>query len=150
MNKKISDLAAASSLTGVEYFEVLQGGVNKKVPATDLVIGLAVASASTASSTITLTFGSGIAAFERRFIGSASFATPKTIALASDTNANHFTFLFEITDVAATLTFPADFKSSDTRFSSLVFTSLETGIFKATADYDGNSWYIDFSPLPYV
>ncbi len=36
-NKKISDLAAASALTGVEYFEVLQGGVNKKVTALSLV-----------------------------------------------------------------------------------------------------------------
>lgn len=36
-NKKISDLAAAATLTGPEYFEVLQGGVNKKVTATSLV-----------------------------------------------------------------------------------------------------------------
>lgn len=31
MNKKISDLAAATALSGPELFEVLQGGVNKKV-----------------------------------------------------------------------------------------------------------------------
>ena len=30
-NKKISDLAAASSVSGVEEFEILQGGVNKKL-----------------------------------------------------------------------------------------------------------------------
>lgn len=109
-----------------------------------------IVSVSTASGTITLTFGDGILAYSRRFYGSASFATPKTIALAFNTNANHFTFLFTITDVAATLTFPSGFKSSDTRFLSLVFTSTETGTFKATADYDGTNWFIDFSPLPYV
>lgn len=112
--------------------------------ATDLL------SVSTSGSTITLTFGSGVLAHQRRFFGSASFATPKTIALASDSEANHFTFLFTITDVAATLTFPASFKSSDFRFASLVFTALEIGTYKMTADYDGNSWYVDFSPLPYV
>lgn len=31
MNKKISELGTASALTGTEYLEVLQGGVNKKV-----------------------------------------------------------------------------------------------------------------------
>lgn len=36
-NKKISDLAAASALSGPEYFEVLQGGVNKKVTGTQLL-----------------------------------------------------------------------------------------------------------------
>lgn len=41
MNKKISDLAAASALAGVEYFEVLQGGVNKKVSGTQLLTQVA-------------------------------------------------------------------------------------------------------------
>lgn len=109
-----------------------------------------IVSSDTTGATITLDFGTTVLAYSRRFFGSASFATPKTIALASNTNANHFTFIFTITDVAATLTFPASFKSSDTRFLSLVFTSSETGTFKATADFDGTSWYIDFSPLPYV
>ena len=36
MNKKISDLAAASALSGPELFEVLQGGVNKKVTGAQL------------------------------------------------------------------------------------------------------------------
>jgi len=104
----------------------------------------------TTGSTITLPFGAGILAHQRRFYGLTSFATPKTIVLASDTNANHFSFIFTITDVAATLTFDSDFKSSDPRWSSLVFTSLETGTFKAVAYKGGSSWYIDFSELPYV
>lgn len=111
---------------------------------------MARVSVDTTGATITLTFGNGVLAYSRRFYGSASFATPKTIALAFNTNANHFSFIITITDVAATLTFPAGFKSSDTRFAALVFTSLETGTFKITADYDGTSWYVDFSELPYV
>ena len=107
-------------------------------------------SADTSGATITLDFGTNILAYSRRFYGSASFSTPKTIALGNSTNANHFTFIFTITDVVGTLTFPAGFKSSDTRFVSLVFTSSETGTFKMTADFDGTSWYADFSPLPYV
>lgn len=111
---------------------------------------MALFSVDTTGATITLTFGNGVLAYSRRFKGSATFATPKTIALAFNTNANHFTFIFEITDVAATLTFPAGFVSSDSRFASLVFTSLEIGKFKAVADYDSGEWLIDFSPLPYV
>ncbi len=113
---------------------------------------MALVSVDTTGATITLTFGNGVLAYQRRFKGSASFATPKTIALAFNTNANHFSFIFTITDVAATLTFPAGFISAEdgTRWSSLVFTSLETGTFKAVADYDGTSWLIDFSLLPYV
>ena len=111
---------------------------------------MGIVSADTSGGTITLDFGTSILAYSRRFYGSASFATPKSITLGNSTNANHFTFLFTITNVAATLTFPAGFKSSDSRFASLVFTSLETGTFKMTADFDGSFWYADFSPLPYL
>lgn len=37
MNKKISDLAAISSLSGAELLEILQGGVNKKGTILDLI-----------------------------------------------------------------------------------------------------------------
>lgn len=153
MNKKISDLAAASTLSGPELFEVLQGGVNKKVTGTEVInLGgvLDLVNVSTAGATITLPFGSGIAAYQRRFYGSAPFSTPKNVVLASDSLANHFTLIFEITDVAATLTFESDFKSGDTRWASLVWTSDEIGIFKATADYDGTSWIIEFTLFPAV
>lgn len=152
MNKKISDLAAATDLSGPELFEVLQGGVNKKVPATGL-LSLSGLEVSTASGTITLPFGGGGAAYSREFYASPSFATPKTIALSGDTNANHFVFIFEITDVAATLTFPSGFKSGDTRFnipSALIWTSNETGIFKITGDKYGSNWIIEFTLFPAV
>lgn len=108
---------------------------------------------STSGSTITLTFGNGVAAHQRRFVGSSSFATPKTIVFASDSEANHFTFIFNITALAATLTFPSGCKSGDGRFNSpsaLIFTSTETGIFKVTGDYDGTSWILEFSILAAV
>lgn len=112
-----------------------------------------VFSVDTTGATLTLDFGSGVLAYAKRFFGSASFATPKTIALANNTNANHFTFLFEITDVAATLTFPGGFKSGDFRYNNptpLMFTSTEIGIFKVTGDYNGTSWILEFSILPAV
>ena len=110
---------------------------------------LAIVSVDT-SGDLTLNFGSSVLAYSRRFVGSSSFAVPKNVVLSNNTNANHFTFIFNITDTAATLTFPAGFESSDTRFVTLVFTSLETGKFKCTGDYDGTSWLVDFSELPYV
>jgi hypothetical protein len=111
---------------------------------------MALVSVSTAGATIILDFGNGILAYQRRFVGSASFATPKTIDVSYNTNANYFSFIFNITDVAATLTFDATFISSDPRWSALTFTSLETGIFKAVAYKSGPNWLIDFSELPYV
>lgn len=110
-------------------------------------------SVDTTGATLTLDFGSGVLAYSRRFFGSAAFATPKTIALANTTNANHFTFLFEITDLAATLTFPSGFKSGDFRYNNptaLIFTSTEIGIFKVTGDHNGTSWILEFSILPAV
>ena len=110
-------------------------------------------SSDTTGATITLDFGSTVLAYSRRFYGSSSFATAKAIALGNSTNANHFTFFFEITDVAATLTFPAGFKSGDTRYnnpSALIFTSNEIGIFKVTGEYNGSSWILEFSTLPAV
>lgn len=111
---------------------------------------MALFSVDTTGATIFLTFGNGVLAYQRRFAGSASFATPKTIDLSFNTNANYFSFIFNITDVAATLTFDATFISSDPRWASLTFTSLETGIFKAVAYKSGPNWLVDFSPLPYV
>jgi len=114
---------------------------------------LSLVTSDTSGSTITLDFGSTALSYEKRFVGSASFATPKTIALANNTNAKHFTFLFEITSIAATLTFPSGFKSGDTRYnnpSALIFTSTEIGIFKVTGDYTGSSWILEFSVLPAV
>lgn len=137
--------------TGIDLVAIIQGGVAKKITASQLTaIEYGIISVDTSGSTLALDFGAIAQAYSRSFVGSASFATAKNVTLPNSTNANHFTLIFEITDVAATLTFPAGFKSSDSRFLSLVFTSDEIGIFKLTADFDGTSWYADFSPLPYV
>lgn len=115
---------------------------------------MALVSVDTTGSTITLTFGNGVLAYQRRFKGSASFATAKDIALAFNTNANHFTFIFEITNVAAVLDFGAGstFISGDSRFTSAdqKFTPDATGKYKITADYDGTNWLLDVNTLPYA
>lgn len=61
-------------------------------------------SASTAGGTITLNMNSQI---QRSFVGSATFAAPKTMALSNTTNSLFFNFFFEITNMAAELTFPS-------------------------------------------
>lgn len=114
---------------------------------------MALVSVDTTGSSIILTFGNGVLAYQRRFTGSTPFATPKTIDLAFNTNANHYTFVFEITSVAATLTFDATCKSGDTRYNfptPLMWTSNEIGIFKVTADKHSSSWILEFSLLPAV
>lgn len=104
---------------------------------------------STGSGTITLDFESFV---WRLFIGSASFATPKTIALDNSSNAVVFTALLNITNVAAVLTFPSTFKMSDARWDSTgkTFQPLDTGIYKITAEYDGTNWFADVSNSTYI
>ena len=102
------------------------------------------------SGDIELEFDSGCS---RKFVGSSTFATPKAVSLVGDENANHFTFIFEITNVAAVLDFGAGstFISGDSRFTSAdqKFTPDDIGKFKITADFDGTNWLLDFNTLPY-
>lgn len=115
---------------------------------------MALFSVDTTGSTLTLTFGNGVLSYQRRFKGSASFSAAKDVVLAFNTNANHFTFIFEITDLAAVLDFGAGstFISGDTRFTSAdqKFTPDDIGKFKITADFDGTNWLLDFNVLPYA
>lgn len=101
-------------------------------------------SISTAGSTITFDFDSRR---DRIFYGSASFSTTKTIALSNSTNAVRLCFIFQITDVAAVLTFPSSFLMSDPRWndSTYEWTAVEAGKYKAEAKYDGTNWYIDIT-----
>ena len=112
-----------------------------------------VASVSTTGGTITLAFNYQN---ERVFVGSASFATPKTIAL-SETDvsgtqvAARIEFDFTITNVAAVLTTPSTFRSSDIRWDGTgkTVTFGETGAYKIIATWDGTIWRMDISN-PYV
>lgn len=107
-------------------------------------------SVSTAAGTITLNFNNNATA---NFFGSASFSTPKTIAHSNATNATKYDFTFNITDVAAKLTFPAGYIMSDVRWensNAQEWEPAETGKYKATATYDGTNWWLEISASPYV
>lgn len=118
------------------------------IPITAASANLNTDSADTTGATITLDFDSGS---DYIFVGSASFATAKTIALSNDTNALRFAFHFQITNVAAVLEFPSSFTMSDARWndSDHEWTSLDIGKFKAKAEFDGSDWNLEiFGPYP--
>jgi hypothetical protein len=99
---------------------------------------------STASGTITLDLNNQI---QRIFVGSATFATSKTMALSNSTNALVFNFHFEVTNVAATLVFPSTWLMSDTNFNtgSDTWTPPSTGKYEMGGTYDGTNWKIKIS-----
>jgi hypothetical protein len=87
---------------------------------------------------------------ERLFIGSASFGTPKTIALANDTAALCMNFKFNFSNVAAVLTFPTTFTmqtldSLRWNDGAHTFTPSATGLHVFTATYDGTDWHLTAS-----
>lgn len=101
---------------------------------------------NTAGSTITLPINSKYEAF---FTGSSTFATPKTIARTGETRALRWTFMFEVTNTAATLDFGSDTRAPSNItagiFAGGVFTPLDVGAYKvvATRRYD-DIWWLDF------
>lgn len=97
------------------------------------------ATPSTAGSTITLDMNNQI---QRLFVGSASFATPKTLAISNTTNALVFNFHFQITNIAATLTLPSGWLMSDALFASNVWTPVTTGLYELGGSFDGTNWKI--------
>lgn len=97
------------------------------------------ATPSTAGGTITLDMNSQI---QRLFVGSASFSTPKTLAISNATNALVFNFHFQITDIAATLTLPSGWLMSDALFASNVWTPVTTGLYELGGSFDGTNWKI--------
>jgi hypothetical protein len=108
-----------------------------------------VLSVSTSTGTITLNFDSTV---ERVFVGNATFATAKDIALINDTYASIFEFVFEITNVAAELEFPTEFVMNDVRWEVSVaktWTPDAVGKYKAKAVWDGTDWLLDISQ-PYA
>lgn len=100
---------------------------------------LDTATPSTAGGTITLDMNSQI---QRIHVGSASFSTPKTIALSNTTNALVFDFHFEITDVAAVLTMPSDFILTGDEWDGSDWTALEAGQYEMGGTFDGTNWKV--------
>lgn len=96
-------------------------------------------SASTAGATITLDMNSQD---QRIFVGSATFATGKTMALSNTTNSLVFSFIFEVTNVAATLGFPTDWLKNSTDFDGSTWTPPSTGKYELAGSWNGTNWYI--------
>lgn len=147
--KKYTELGAASTEDGTEIIAYVQGGTSVQGTLQRIAnLSGGVLSVVTTAGTITLNFANKI---QRNFAGATSFATPKTVARSNDTNAVRFEFTFEITNVAAVLTFTG-YKMSDVRWdaTSDEWEPAETGKYKAIATYDGTDWLLDISPSPYV
>lgn len=117
------------------------GGQIKTRSAKDFDIGENF-SISTAGSTITLDVND-----YKQFLskGSASFAAAKDIVLSNDDNARVITFFFEVTNVAAVITFPTDVLMADTNWDGDDWTPPFTGKFKMVWVYDGANWNVDIS-----
>lgn len=106
----------------------------------------------TGSGTLDLNFGGN---YIMVFRGQTSFATAKNITLSFTSNALKFDFSFEISNVAATLTFPSGFMgdTSDTRWDSSLHrwtSDLAIGVFKVIGTFDGINWLLEFSKAPYA
>lgn len=143
----IEGLTSASVLDGTEIIGFSQAGNARK--STSGVLGLITSlSVLTTGGTITFDFAS---MNQRIFVGSASFGSAKGIALDNDTNAKRLEFTFNITNVAAVITFPSSFIMNDIRWNSGTkeWTPDSTGVFKGSAIYNGTNWILDISSSPY-
>lgn len=100
-------------------------------------------SAST-SGNITLDMGSKK---QRAFNGSATFSTAKSISLSNTTNSFSFLFTFEVTNVAATLTVPADWYFNSPDYNTSVWTPPATGKYFMSGKYDSvlSAWFININ-----
>jgi hypothetical protein len=111
----------------------IQSALNAKEPT------LTSTSASTASGTVTLDMNN---LTQRMFVGSASFATSKTMALSNSTNALVFNFHFEVTNVAGTLVMPASWLMADINFGANTWVPPAIGKYELGGSYDGTNWKI--------
>jgi hypothetical protein len=153
-DKKITELPIASSLAGVELFEVVQGGVNKQANI-DLILGdLGEADyvqevVDSTGDTITLdleskSFGN--------FSASTSTSAPREVVLDNEERAAFYYFNFEITDIASTYNFGLNTRSSDIRMYDEdgvytgVFTALDVGLYSVHAirRFGTSDWLLNF------
>jgi hypothetical protein len=100
---------------------------------------------STAGGTITLDFSNRQLAV---FVGSASFASAKAVAMSNDSAAVKFDLAIQITNVAATLDFGSGsvFKSNHNDFTpgTQVFAPSDTGYILITGTKVGSNWWLEF------
>jgi len=155
--KKFTQLPVADALTGEEIIALVQGGASKQTTVQE-VVNLAVGinevgftDLGTGSGTLDLNFGDAYIGF---FRGQTSFATAKNVTTSVDSNAFQFHFSFQISNVAATLTFPSGYTgdSSDPRWDSTNrrWTADSIGKYKVVGTFDGAEWKVEFSTGPFL
>lgn len=133
-------IVSASGGGGSGTVESVTGdGVDNTDPDNPVITILDSATPSTAGGTITLDMDSKV---QRIFVGSASFATPKTIAMSNTTNALVFNLFVNVTNLAAVLTVPADWFMSDLQFDGTEWTPPETGRYELGGSFDGTNWWV--------
>lgn len=96
------------------------------------------------TSDIVLDFDATALAWTRRFYGLSSFAGSKIVTTGNDTYALHYEFNFEVTNIAAELTFP-DHVMNDVQWEQAlagnkIWTPAEIGKYLAVADWDNTAW----------
>jgi hypothetical protein len=101
-----------------------------------------ITSTDTSGSTITLNMNNQR---QRIHVGSASFATAKTIVMSNTTSSVSFVFMFEVTDVAAELTVPSDWISDNQSFDGTKWTPPTTGKYTCSGIFDGTEWSVTWS-----
>jgi hypothetical protein len=147
-NKKITELATASTPTGAELFELVQGGVNKKATLNDVIALTAPdfvqSVVDTSGTTVVLDFEDTL---KGSFTGSVTFAAPRTITRANESRAIEYDFMFEVTAVDVPIDFGSDTRSPDARFLDGVFTPADVGLYKVkgTRYGPGGLWLLDFN-----
>jgi hypothetical protein len=120
-------------------------------PAYDAVIAAAIAAAvapyvsdvvstSTAGGTITFDMNNQNT---RGFYGSASFSTAKILALSNTTSAGVFIIQLNLTDLAAILTVPSDWKMTDLNFDGTDWTPPSTGEYIFGGKLINAVWYVN-------
>ncbi len=139
-NSKLSTITLSGDVTGT--------GGSSITTTISTKYAVDLSTPSTAGGTVTLDLNSQ---FQRMFLGSASFATGKTMAVTNITNSRVFDFNFEVTNVAATLTLPAIWLMADSNFNTgtRIWTPPATGKYEMSGTYDGTNWRIKIAG-PYL
>lgn len=136
----VSQIEVSGSVGSAKH--VLTSNSTTGAPAWEPIVDQA--SASTAGATITLDCNSQV---QRSFVGSATFAAAKAIALSNTTNTMFFNFFFEVTNVAAVLTVPSDWGMATVDFDGADWTPPATGKYEMGGSFDdtNNVWYVKIS-----
>lgn len=145
--KVIAGVGTVLSLASGDKIVIIRSGEAKLIDK-DVFGNIGLSTVVTTGSNITLDFGL-LPGFI--FNGFVSFSAPKSILLSNNTNARSLNFFFSITNVAAVLTLPNEFKMDDIRWDDIAktWTPDDIGRYKMCAVFDGNFWNVDRIMGPY-